>query len=75
MASKEKSAPPVASTGALFKDLKFIWKKETKGTHCYQQMDEQGAETTTPIGTLYLRKDSLGDKKPAAFLLTIIPTS
>jgi len=37
----------------------FVWRKETPGTHSYQQVDENGNEERTPVGTIYIKKDAM----------------
>jgi hypothetical protein len=40
-------------------EILFVWRKETPGTHSYQQVDANGNEERTPVGTIYIKKDAM----------------
>lgn len=53
-------------------DLLFVWRKETPGTHSYQQVDEAGNEERTPVGTIYVKKDAMKGGVPKMLKVKII---
>jgi hypothetical protein len=49
----------------------FVWRKETPGTHSYQQVDAEGNEERTPVGTIYIKKDAMKRGVPKTLKVTI----
>ena len=49
--------------------LTFKKEKETKGTFRYQEVEGPGGETV--VGSLYVKKTSLGDEPPERLRVTI----
>jgi hypothetical protein len=50
----------------------FVWRKETPGTHSYQQVDAEGNEERTPVGTIYIKKDAMKGGVPKTLKITIL---
>jgi hypothetical protein len=50
----------------------FVWRKETPGTHSYQQVDIDGNEERTPVGTIYIKKDAMKGGVPKTLKITIL---
>ena len=67
MTAKKNQTEQVSKLEAYFR-----WKKETPGTHSYQQVDPKtGQDERTPVGTLYIKKDALPDGVPNAIKMTL----
>jgi hypothetical protein len=63
----EHSADPIFN-----EEILFVWRKETPGTHSYQQVDAEGNEERTPVGTIYIKKDSMRKGVPQVLKVTIV---
>lgn len=55
--------------------VKFKFERSTKGAHRLQEINDKGKVLTTNddavIGSLYLRKDRVGEKAPDGATVTI----
>lgn len=59
---------------ATSKTLSFELEKETKGAVRYSEVDENGHKIemeNVVVGTIYIRKSSLGDQRPAVLTVTV----
>lgn len=56
-------------------DINFKFDRSTKGAHRLNEVDDEGKVVKisdgATIGTLYLRKDKVGDKEPSEVKMTI----
>jgi len=54
------------------KEIKFKFERETKGAVRYMEVDDKGNKAEEySIGTLYVRKSTLGDKLPPPKTITV----
>lgn len=68
-----KSVSNKADTSNILK-VSFVLEKETKGALRYAEIDASGKIKEYPnvvMGTIYLRKDALGEKKPSNLTIRI----
>lgn len=72
MATKDQPASKEANKVKLDVTILFIKRKETPGTFAYQQVDENGQEERTPVGTLYIKKDAMSKGVPDVLKVHII---
>jgi len=61
-----------ASKPMLNVTILFRKEKETPGTFAYKQVDKDGYEERSPVGTLYLKKDALRSGVPEMLHVTIV---
>lgn len=48
----------------------FKFKRSTKGTHVYEEVDDKGEPATNAVGSLYMQRSVLGNDAPATLEAT-----
>lgn len=62
-------AKDTKKTGSF--EAKFNFKRSTKGTHVFEEVDAKGEPIKEAIGSLYIQRSKLAGEPPASITVTV----